>query len=139
MSASTQQQGQTGPIPTNGNGQKLPRKARGPNKKKAAVRVAAPLQAGQQPPGVTGAGQTVVAARRIGPAPVAAAPTITTPIAQGSLAWLYARQQEIEIEQRVIRGMIASFGPRKLATTGTAPTKRKKKAKKRAAPVRNAA
>lgn len=137
MSASTQQ-GPTTQLPIPGNGHKAPRKARGPNKKKAAAKTpAAPLSQGAQP-GIPMA-QTNVAARRIGgPVPLPTVTATTLPAPAGSLAWLYARQQEIEIEGRVIRGMIASFGPRKLATTGTVRTTKKKKAKRRA-PMQKAA
>lgn len=130
MSASTQT-GTTQQPPTNGNGHaKAPRKARGPNKQKAPAKAAAPLQAGQQPAIIAGAASNV-AARRIGPA---IPTTITGPI---SIAWLREREQYLETEVRVatgrlteIRSMIASFGPRKEASTAT-PRKAKAKRSKR--------
>lgn len=152
MSASTQT-GQT----TNGNGHTSARKARSPEsiarQKATAARTAASkaaaakaaLQAGQQPAGTIGgaASQANVAARRIG-APVLT-PGLTpfnspgTPV-PGTLAWLYARQQEIDIEGRLIRSMIASFGPRKAMTTTATGTPRKTKRKsKRKSPMKRAA
>jgi hypothetical protein len=119
MSASTQT-GQTN-NPTPGNGS-----VRGKPGRKPAIKAAAPQ--GQQP-GPTGApSQANVAERRIGPA-VPPLPFTS------SFSWLQTREIELSIELRVIRSMIAQFGPRRAAA---APKKAKsKKAKK--APVRQAA
>ncbi len=141
MSATTLQGGPAMTLPNNGAVRaKAGRKA---GAKSKAKRPAAPLQAGQLPgTGTTGAAaQTNVAARRIGlvtiPATIPAG-TFATTGGGGSLAWLYERQRELEIEGRLIRSMIASFGPRRIAATG-APKKSKRRAKKRAAPAKAAA
>jgi hypothetical protein len=129
MSASTQ--GQTLPNQTPGNGHQRGTPGRKPGQK-AAVKPTPPLAAGQQPTaGLTGgASQTNVAERRIGPMPI---PAGLTGFPVASINWLYARQQECEIELRLIRSMIAQFGPRRATTIAGAPRKAKAKAKKRRA------
>ena len=130
MSASTQ--GQT--LPNNGSGHTRAKPGRKPGQK-AAAKIAPPLAAGQQPStGITGGpSQINVAERRIGPMPIATA----TVYAPGSINWLLGRQQECQIELRLVNQMIAQFGPRR-AATGT--TVKKSKAKKhRASPVKRPA
>jgi hypothetical protein len=124
MSASTQSGQTTGINPAPGNGHVRGKPGRKPAAKAAAPPLNQNAQAmtnpSQQP------GLTNVAERRIGPA-------VTTTIQTappGTLTWLYARQQELEIEGRVIRQMIANFGPRRTATPG-APRKAKSKSKKK--------
>lgn len=144
MSASTQL-GQTTSAPIPGNGH-----ARTKPGRKATAKAAPAQNLGQsgqgvqiQQPGVAGSAAGVnVAERRIGPIP---AGVTTLPMAQGSLAWLYARQQECEIELRLIRQMITQFGPRRVTSaaprrvTSAAPRKAKSKAKRKTAVARQAA
>jgi hypothetical protein len=78
---------------------------------------------------------SVLAERRIGPVPVT--PGAFNP---SSIGWLQTREMELSIELRVIRGMIAQFGPRRSATAIGAPKKAKsKKAKRAKAAIKQAA
>ena len=135
MSASTQQ-AQTLP----GNGHTAPRKARSAasiakQKATAARTAAAKLSAARvAPPTQAMTPPTNVAARRIGPVPIAA--PVAPGASPGSIAWLLFRQQELEIEGAIIRRMIASFGPRGVVATGT---RRAKKRAKRKSPMKQAA
>jgi hypothetical protein len=69
----------------------------------------------------------------IAPAPPVA--TIARPAApaNGTLAWLYARKTEREIELRVINQMISSFGPARVKTPGAPRKAKSKRSRRRAA------
>ncbi len=135
----TTQTGETTTRTSNGNGH-VARKTRAPAKAKAktAAKRAAPLTQGMPAAGIAGAAaqtptQTNIVGR-IGPMP--ATPMIPGAV-PGTLAWLYARQQQNEIEGRFIRDMIAAFRPAR-AATGT-PRKAKRRTKRKTAPVKQAA
>lgn len=137
MSASTQ----ATTTQTNGNGHVRAKPGRKPGVKAAVKTPAPPLSQGVTgAAALTAAQPSVLAERRIGPVPAITAPVGMFPPGSG-LNWLYTRQQECQIELRLINQMIAQFGPRRTATAiGTAPRKAKsKKAKRAKAAIKQAA
>jgi hypothetical protein len=127
MSASMQTGEATRPTP-NGNGHAKAKPGRKPGVKAAAKTAAPPLSQGIAEAAPIGKSEATIVGR-IGPAVAMAYPP-------GSIAsQLFTRQQELEIELRVVRSMIAQFAPRRPAAT------RKSKSKKaaRRAAVKQAA